>query len=54
METELTRVDGLGLHELRSLWRAMTQQYPPKVLSRDLLARMNLPVEASESAKNNP
>jgi Protein of unknown function (DUF2924) len=40
VETELARVGGLGLNELRELWRAMTQQNAPKALSRDLIARM--------------
>mgnify|MGYP002401908755 CR=1 FL=1 len=40
LEAELARIGGLGFDELRALWRAMTQQNPPKALSRDLLARV--------------
>jgi hypothetical protein len=40
MEAELARIEGLGLDELRALWRTMTRQNPPKALSRDLLARL--------------
>jgi len=40
MEAELASIGGLGLDELRALWRAMTRQNAPKALSRDLLARM--------------
>jgi hypothetical protein len=39
-EVELARIGELDLDELRALWRAMTQQNPPKALSRDLLARV--------------
>jgi len=40
LEVELARIAALGLHEVRALWREMTQQNAPKALSRDLLARM--------------
>ena len=40
LEAELDRIRGLGLDEVRALWREMTQQNAPKALSRDLLARM--------------
>ena len=40
MEAESARIEGLGLDELRALWRALTQQNAPRALSRDLLARM--------------
>jgi hypothetical protein len=40
LEAELARIGALGFDELRALWRAMTEQNPPKALSRDLLARM--------------
>jgi Protein of unknown function (DUF2924) len=40
LEAELDRICALSLDELRALWRAMTQQNPPRALSRDLLARM--------------
>jgi hypothetical protein len=40
LEAELDRICALSLDELRALLRAMTQQNPPRALSRDLLARM--------------
>ena len=40
LEAEVDRIAALGLDEARALWREMTQQNAPKVLSRDLLARM--------------
>jgi Protein of unknown function (DUF2924) len=40
MEAELDRIRVLSLDEVRVLWRKMTQQNAPKVLSRDLIARM--------------
>ena len=40
LETELARIRGLGVDQLRPLWRSMTRQSAPSVLSRDLLARM--------------
>jgi hypothetical protein len=39
-EAELARIRELSLDELRACWREMTRQSAPKVLSRDLLARM--------------
>jgi hypothetical protein len=40
MEAELACIAALSLDELRARWRTMTRQNAPKVLSRDLLARM--------------
>ena len=40
LEAELTRITGLGLDELRALWRTMARRNPPAALSRDMLARM--------------
>jgi Protein of unknown function (DUF2924) len=40
MEAELDRIGSLSFDEMRVLWRTMTQQNAPKVLSRDLIARM--------------
>jgi Protein of unknown function (DUF2924) len=40
LEAELARIAALGLDEVRTLWREMTQRNAPKALSRDLLARM--------------
>src|ERR1700757_1009195 len=37
---ELERIRALSLHELRAYWRGMAKQSAPKILSRDLLARM--------------
>ena len=61
MESELARIGGLGLDELRVLWRAMTQQNAPKALSRDLLARLltyriqeQVPTTRAAFAAHNP
>src|ERR1700730_7619855 len=40
LEAELARIGGLGLDELRALWRTMARRNPPAALSRDMLARM--------------
>jgi Protein of unknown function (DUF2924) len=40
LEAELARITGLGLDELRALWRTMACRSPPAALSRDMLARM--------------
>ena len=40
LEAELARIGGLGLDELRALWRTMARRNPPPALSRDMLARM--------------
>ncbi len=40
LEAELTRITGLGVDELRVLWRTMARRNPPAALSRDMLARM--------------
>jgi hypothetical protein len=40
IEAELARICALSLDELRAYWRETTKQNAPKVLSRDLLARM--------------
>jgi hypothetical protein len=40
LEAELDRIATLGLDESRALWLKMTGQGAPKMLSRDLLARM--------------
>jgi hypothetical protein len=40
LTAELDRIRALSLDEVRTLWREMTQLNAPKVLSRDLLARM--------------
>jgi len=40
LEAELDRIAALGLDDLRALWLKMTGQVAPRVLSRNLLARM--------------
>ena len=40
LAAELARVAAMGLDELRALWRSMARRNAPKMLSRDLLARM--------------
>jgi hypothetical protein len=40
LEAELDRIAALGLDDLRALWLKMTRQAAPRVLSRNLLARM--------------
>jgi hypothetical protein len=40
IEAELDRIRALSLDELRPCWRGMTERNAPKILSRDLLARM--------------
>jgi Protein of unknown function (DUF2924) len=39
IEAEIERVRSLGLHELRTLWRATLRSSPPPALSKDLVAR---------------
>ena len=48
LEAELDRIAALGLDEVRTLWREMTQQNASKALSGDLLAR----VTASTGSRN--
>src|SRR5476651_198892 len=38
-EAEIERVRSLGLDELRELWRATFEVRPPRVLTKELLAR---------------
>jgi hypothetical protein len=40
VDPELAKIRDLSLDELRACWRDITKQSAPKVLSRDLLARM--------------
>jgi len=40
LEAELAGIRELSLDTLRARWREMTERNPPKILSRDLLARM--------------
>ena len=39
IEAEIERVRSLGLHELRTLWRATWRSSPPPAFSKDLVAR---------------
>jgi hypothetical protein len=39
IEAEIERVRSLGLHELRTLWRATWRLSPPPAFSKDLVAR---------------
>jgi hypothetical protein len=39
IEAEIERVRSLGLHELRTLWRATWRSSPPPAFSKDLLVR---------------
>ena len=40
LEAELSNIRALSLDELRAYWRKMTERNAPKIVSRDLLARM--------------
>ena len=40
LETELAHIAALSFDDLRALWLKMTGQGAPRVLSRDLIARM--------------